>query len=87
MSATSPDVESATVASEWDEFVATAIESGSRSIYDDAVRLAEKQVLSRVLRHTSGNQVKASELLGITRTTLRNKIKQHGITIDRTIGE
>lgn len=88
MSSVAPDGDAAAaVPSEWDEFVASAIESGSRSIYDDAVRLAEKHVISRVLRHTSGNQVKASELLGITRTTLRNKIKQHGISIDRTVGD
>nr|MBC8290641.1 sigma-54-dependent Fis family transcriptional regulator [Planctomycetota bacterium] len=87
MRSVAPDGDAASVPSEWDEFVASAIESGSRSIYDDAVRLAEKHVISRVLRHTSGNQVKASELLGITRTTLRNKIKQHGISIDRTVGD
>lgn len=73
--------------SEWDEFVSREIAAGSRTIYDDAVQLAEKQIISRILRHTSGNQVKASELLGVTRTTLRNKIKQLGITIGRTVDE
>lgn len=73
--------------SEWDEFVADQVASDSRTIYDDAIRLAEKHVISRVLRHTGGNQVKASELLGITRTTLRNKIKQLGITLGRTVDE
>ena len=71
--------------SDWDSFVAEQLSAGSRSIYDDAVQLAEKQVIARILRHTDGNQVKASELLGITRTTLRNKIKQHGITIGRSV--
>jgi DNA-binding protein Fis len=61
------------------------LESGSQSIYDDAISLTEKHVISRILNHTGGNQVQASELLGITRTTLRNKIKQHGITIGRTV--
>lgn len=71
--------------SDWDHFVAEQIAADSHSIYDAAVQLAEKQVISRILRHTGGNQVKASELLGITRTTLRNKIKQHEITIGRVI--
>lgn len=71
--------------SEWDTFVAEQVATGSRTIYDDAVRLTEKHVISRVLRHTQGNQVQAAELLGITRTTLRNKVKQLGITIGRTV--
>jgi DNA-binding NtrC family response regulator len=81
------DSSSVPARSDWDSFVAEQISVGSRSIYDDAVQLAEKQVISRILRHTDGNQVKASELLGITRTTLRNKIKQYGITIARIVDE
>jgi DNA-binding NtrC family response regulator len=73
--------------SEWDDFVANQLAADSRTIYDDAVAVAERQVISRVLRHTGGNQVRAAELLGITRTTLRNKVKQHGITIGRTVEE
>ncbi|MFT5095333.1 MAG: DNA-binding NtrC family response regulator [Porticoccaceae bacterium] len=69
----------------WDEFITQKVESGSRTIYDDAITLTEKQIISRILNHTAGNQVQASELLGITRTTLRNKIKQHGITIGHTV--
>lgn len=61
--------------SAWDTFIAEQIESGNQQIYDEAVRLTEKHVISRILIHTNGNQVQASELLGITRTTLRNKIK------------
>ena len=71
--------------SAWDTFIAEHIESGNSKIYDEAVRLTEKHVISRILVHTKGNQVQASELLGITRTTLRNKIKQHGITLGRTV--
>ena len=70
---------------DWDDFIASKLKSGSRSIYDDAVSVTEKEVISRILNHTGGNQVQASELLGITRTTLRNKLKQHGITIGRKV--
>ncbi len=71
--------------SAWDAFIAEHIEAGNSKIYDEAVRLTEKHVISRILVHTKGNQVQASELLGITRTTLRNKIKQHGITLTRSV--
>ncbi len=39
----------------------------------------EKALLRRVLELTGGNQVKASELLGINRMTLRKKIEAHGL--------
>ena len=39
----------------------------------------EKALLRRVLEMTSGNQVKAADLLGINRMTLRKKMELHGL--------
>jgi len=39
----------------------------------------EKSVIKSVLEHTKHNQVKASQLLGINRATLRKKIKKYNI--------
>lgn len=39
----------------------------------------ERALLRRVLKITGGNQVKAAELLGINRMTLRRKIEQYGL--------
>jgi len=39
----------------------------------------EKALLRRILDLTSGNQLKASELLGITRTTVKRKMDLHGL--------
>lgn len=47
----------------------------AREIYAEAVSLMERYVISRVLRHTEGNQSQAAKMLGITRGTLRNKIR------------
>jgi two-component system nitrogen regulation response regulator GlnG len=35
---------------------------------------------------TGGNQVQAAKLLGITRGSLRHKIRELGITIKRAVG-
>ena len=50
-----------------------------------ALALMERQLLTAVLRHTQGNQVQASRILGITRGSLRTKIRSLGITIERAV--
>lgn len=45
----------------------------------------ERSLVTRVLRHTGGNQLQAAKLLGITRGSLRTKIRTLGIRIDRSV--
>jgi DNA-binding NtrC family response regulator len=52
--------------------------SGSH-IYHHLQSGFEKALISAVLRHTGSNQVKASELLGISRNTLRDRISKYGL--------
>lgn len=74
-----------TLADVWDRFVAERLEAGSAEIYREGMEITEREIISRVLRHTDGNQVQATKLLGITRSTLRTKIEQLGITIERVV--
>ena len=46
---------------------------GSRSLYHEIVLVVEEALVAEALDITEGNQVKASDLLGVNRTTLRKK--------------
>jgi DNA-binding NtrC family response regulator len=66
-------------------FVETRVRAGTERLYEEALVRMERQLLTQVLRHTSGNQVRAAKILGITRGSLRTKIRDLGIRIDRTV--
>jgi DNA-binding protein Fis len=50
------------------------------------IGLVEKPLLRAVLRETASNQVRAAQILGINRNTLRKKLLEHGIDVDTTRG-
>ena len=39
----------------------------------------EKEVIARTLAHTGNNRTRASEILGISRRSLYNKIQRYGL--------
>ncbi len=61
------------------------LHSGETDIYRKACEAADRVILEAILRHTRGNQVQASELLGISRTTLRAKMKALGMIVEKQI--
>ena len=70
---------------DWDAFVGGKIAAGSENLYAEALERMEREVLVRVLKHTDGNQLQAARILGITRGSLRNKIRALGISIARSV--
>jgi two-component system, NtrC family, nitrogen regulation response regulator GlnG len=61
-------------------------EHASAHLYDLMIGLVEKPLLRAVLRETGGNQVRAAQILGINRNTLRKKLTEHGIDPDTLEG-
>ena len=70
---------------DWEAFLDERLRCGSQDLYAEAMALVERSLVTRVLRHTRGNQLQAAKLLGITRGSLRTKIRTLGITIERSV--
>jgi DNA-binding NtrC family response regulator len=49
-----------------------------------AMKAFEREYLVKILRHTSGARARAAALLGISRKTLWEKLREHGIDADDT---
>jgi len=53
------------------------------NLYEMVLHQVERPLINIVLQKTRGNQIKAAEILGINRNTLRKKIKILGIEVKR----
>ncbi|OWK38715.1 sigma-54-dependent transcriptional regulator [Fimbriiglobus ruber] len=70
---------------DWDRFIAERLEAGSHDLYAECLTLMERQLLTRALQRTGGNQLRAAEILGITRGSLRHKLRALGLSIERSV--
>ena len=73
-------------AGQWERFITDRLSSSSENLYAEWLAVTDRLLLTRVLRHTGGNQVQAARILGITRGTLRAKIRALGIIPDLVAG-
>jgi DNA-binding NtrC family response regulator len=70
---------------QWHGFIEEELRAGTSDLYAKALRRMERALLAQVLRHTDGNQLQAAKILGITRGSLRSKLRELGISIERTV--
>jgi two-component system nitrogen regulation response regulator GlnG len=66
-----------------DLFIQERLQAGSANLHAEVQQLADERLLSWVLRHTRGNQLRAARLLGIGRGKLRAKLRKLGLPTDR----
>jgi two-component system nitrogen regulation response regulator GlnG len=70
---------------DWEGFLEDRLREGSHDLHAESLSVIERSLITRVLRHTGGNQVQAAKLLGISRGSLRTKIRTLGIQIGRAV--
>ncbi|HQT66208.1 MAG: nitrogen regulation protein NR(I) [Rhodospirillales bacterium 20-60-12] len=62
-------------------------ESGEDGVlYERVLAEFERPLIRMTLAETRGNQIRAASLLGLNRNTLRKKIREHGIGVQRRVG-
>jgi two-component system nitrogen regulation response regulator GlnG len=66
-------------------FVDQRLAADSDNLYQESLHMLERYLLTRVLRETQGNQSKAARRLGITRGSLRNKMRDLGIQVGQVV--
>jgi len=64
-------------------FLTQNLNKNTDDLHEQMLKLVEKPLLSAVLQATSGNQIQAAKILGINRNTLRKKITDLKIEIDK----
>ena len=57
--------------------------TGAEDLYSAATLELDKQLLGLLMRRTGGNQSEAARILGITRASLRKRLKAAGIQVKK----
>jgi two-component system nitrogen regulation response regulator GlnG len=86
-SADEPDTLATVVERHVSRLLAAIRESGEEGVlYERALAELERPLIRMTLAETRGNQIRAAALLGLNRNTLRKKIREHGIGVQRRVG-
>ena len=64
-------------------FVKKVRHSNTKGLYAMLISEVEKPIFTLALQETCGNQVKAAKLLGVNRNTIRKKIEEFKIKLEK----
>jgi two-component system nitrogen regulation response regulator GlnG len=67
------------------KLVDSSLKTGKPELYRQALDHFDRLIVSRTLQQTSGNQAQAAEILGISRPTLRAKLRSLNLTITKSV--
>jgi two-component system nitrogen regulation response regulator GlnG len=73
------------VAIDVDAFVHEKLAEGTKELYAEVRNFVDRFVFTRVLEQTRGNFSAAAEVLGISRQTMRLKLRALGITVSHSV--
>jgi two-component system, NtrC family, response regulator AtoC len=68
-----------------ESFIRQRLQAGSEDLYEETLRRVEQFLLPLVLQATGGNKVQAARILGITRHTLRMKLRELGLSDAKSV--
>jgi DNA-binding NtrC family response regulator len=68
-----------------ESFLRQELQDCREDLYQHVHRQVDQQLLPLVLQSTAGNQLRAAQLLGITRRTLRVKLRELGLSVTKTV--
>ncbi len=77
----------AAAGSDLSALVESALTERPGEAHQVVIDAVERVLLARALQRTHGHQAKASELLGLNRTTLRTRLRGLGMSVDKVIIE
>lgn len=79
-----PSVETEQQFSRLSDYVVKLLSDGRSDIYRHVIHEVDRHMLGEVMKHCRGNQLQAAERLGISRMTLRSKLRSLGMLQSRS---